>query len=85
MEFAFNGDMLLMARHIRMVTQIQLSEQSGIDQGRISRLEQHEVFPDQAEVDALVRALRFPPSFFFREGEYPHPAYRLPCGYHLTF
>lgn len=64
-----NPEMLILAREIRGMTQTELAETSGIDQGRISRYEGSlRTIPDD-ELHILAKALSFPVAFFYRDGK----------------
>jgi Zn-dependent peptidase ImmA (M78 family) len=64
-----NPEMLTLAREVRGVTQTELAEKSGIDQGRISRYEGGIKSIPQDELNTLADVLSFPIEFFFREGK----------------
>jgi transcriptional regulator with XRE-family HTH domain len=78
----FNGYMLELGRGIRGMTQVQLSEKSGVSQAAISRYENGEEIPYSDVVEQLAIALCFPFIFFTREGK-PHPKqmYELYCNH----
>jgi Zn-dependent peptidase ImmA (M78 family)/DNA-binding XRE family transcriptional regulator len=61
----FNPNRLVLARKRRRLTSKELAEQVGISPVTVSRLESASNEPEDATVDALVRALRFPREFFF--------------------
>lgn len=64
----FNPDMLIIARQIRMLTQVELAEMTGIRQDQISRMETGEEYADDAEIKRLSKALHFPVAHFHRKG-----------------
>lgn len=64
-----NPDMLILAREIRGMTQKELANISGIDQGRISRYEGGIKEISEEELEELANALSFPLSFFLRGGK----------------
>lgn len=76
----FAGEMLVLARQIRKVTQKGLSERLGgsIDQGTLSKIERGRVTPSPEQVDAFARELGVRPSFFAGHGALAQP----PVSYH---
>lgn len=63
-----NSEMLILAREVRGLTQAQLAEVSGIDQGSLSRYEGAlKTVPDY-DLRRIADALRFPVKFFLQEG-----------------
>lgn len=73
-----NRHMLIMAREIRAMTQQQLADASGIDQGAISRYENGEKRLTGDAVKAFSEALSFPIAFFCREYK-PVPMLHIQC------
>lgn len=63
-----NPEMLMLARELRGLTQAQLSELSGIDQGSISRYEGGLKDIPVSDLDRIAQALRFPTDFFSQPG-----------------
>ncbi len=73
-----NPHLLILARELRGLTQAQLAESSGIDQGAISRYE-NGMKPISSEViEVLAAALSFPVAFFCREYQ-PVPMLHIEC------
>ena len=70
MSDTFNHEMVQMARESRGWTQTQLSSESGLTQGFISRLEAGEKHASEEKIAALASALSYPRSFFFQRGSY---------------
>ncbi len=66
MAHRFNPHMLVMGRHIRGLTQVDLAGLAGIEQGTISRLESGDMPAKVETVDKLAQALSFPTAFFYR-------------------
>jgi transcriptional regulator with XRE-family HTH domain len=73
-----NRHMLIMAREIRSMTQQQLADASGIDQGAISRYENGEKRLTEDAVKAFSEALSFPIAFFCQVYE-PVPLFHIQC------
>jgi transcriptional regulator with XRE-family HTH domain len=73
-----NRHLLILAREVRGLTQDELAELSGIDQGLISRHETgwRPISPD--ELAKYVEALGFPAAWFYQEYE-PVPAFHIQC------
>ena len=66
MPHKFNPHMLVMGRHIRGMTQVELATAAKLQQGTISKLENGEM-PASAEiVDKLSVALYYPVAFFYQ-------------------
>lgn len=64
-----NAEMLILAREIRGITQTELANLSGIDQGRISRYEGGLKSIPSEELEIIASALSFPVDFFWQEGK----------------
>lgn len=73
-----NRHLLILAREVRGITQQQLADASGVDQGAISRYENGEKHLTGEVVKVFSEALRFPIAFFCREYE-PQPAFHIQC------
>jgi Zn-dependent peptidase ImmA (M78 family) len=69
MNHTANADMLILAREIRGLTQKQLSDATGIDQGRISRYEGGLKAIPEDELQILAETLSFPLPFFLSDGK----------------
>ncbi len=69
MRKEFNPEMLILAREVRGITQKQLAELSGIDQGSVSRYEGGIKSISDHDLKLISEALHFPTGFFFRRGE----------------
>lgn len=67
-EKPFNGDMLTLAREIRMLTRKQLSEAARIPVNAIKRFERGLATPSPFELKSLGDFLGVLPAFFFRQG-----------------
>lgn len=65
----FNPRALKAVRGFRLMTQVTLSEKTGIDRCRIARLEKTPIGfnPSDEEVDSLAKALDWPKAFFFED------------------
>ncbi len=59
---------LKIVRVLSGFTQDELSQKSGVDRARISRIERGYIRPSQREADALGRTLGCSPSVLFEEG-----------------
>jgi Zn-dependent peptidase ImmA (M78 family) len=64
----FNAEMMIVARQSRRFSQTQLAKELGMTQGSISKIESGYIVPDIEFAKKLAAALKFSPSFFFREG-----------------
>lgn len=71
MNAELNPDLLLLARQYRGMSQVDVAEASGLDQGHYSRIERGLLngAPSDSTVDAIAGALRFPKAFFFQDDE----------------
>lgn len=69
----FNADMLALARELRGLSQVELSQETGIDQGLISKYECQLRQPSEQDLNRFANALKFPRAFFFREGRIYDP------------
>lgn len=61
----FNSARLSLARRRRKLTKKGLAELAGLDQKSIIRYEKGEVYPNEDNLSALSKILRFPKDFFF--------------------
>ena len=68
MNKTVNPEMLTLAREIRGVTQKQVSESSGVRQGKISRYEGGLAPVSDSDLSRLAQALEFPTEFFNQKG-----------------
>lgn len=74
-----NGEMLLLARKRRRVTQKDLATGAGVAQAKISRIENGtKSVLSEEEIRSIARFLGFPESFFFEQ----EPLYRTPLSLH---
>lgn len=73
-EQKINPKMLMLAREARGLTQLELAEQAGINRSNISRFEQDYTGFSDDVVGKLMKALRFPKSFFLQQQEILPPA-----------
>ncbi|CAK7192554.1 hypothetical protein COMNV_00756 [Commensalibacter sp. Nvir] len=65
----FNGDLLLLARNLRGLTQkqlIKLMDDTNITQGTLSKIEHGLLEPNQKQVELIANALSFRKNFFFQ-------------------
>jgi len=68
--------MVILARQVEGLTQLELSRMLGIDQGKLSKIEHGLIRINEELFDALCTALNFPRDFFFQPGEiYPTELY----------
>ena len=67
MDKKFNGRMLMLARQVRRMSQVELVRAVGgsLAQGTLSKVEHGRFQPDAEMVDALAKALRVKSVFFF--------------------
>jgi transcriptional regulator with XRE-family HTH domain len=68
-----NRHLLVLAREVRGLTQTELAEKSGIDQGVISRFETGWRLIQLEALAKLAEALHFPEAFFCQDYEPPAP------------
>lgn len=63
----FNGDLLLLGRNLRQLTQKQLIAEmnNGITQGTLSKIEHGLLEPTQEQVESIAKALHLRPKFFY--------------------
>ncbi|WP_432256041.1 XRE family transcriptional regulator [Limimaricola sp. AA108-03] len=74
-----NGEMLLLARNRRRITQTELARETGVAQAAISRIENGTRDGlSQEEIQSIARFLEFPISFFYEQD----PLYRTPMSLH---
>lgn len=66
MALQFNSKILLIARQARRLSQLELSELTGIDQGLLSKIENGLREPTEDVVSRLSEKLGFPQGFFFQ-------------------
>ena len=72
MEQTVNPEMIILARESRGLTQKQLSEQIGIEQYELSRIENGIIGISEFNLQNLAKKLDYPRGFFFQEFEiYP--------------
>ncbi|WP_440978599.1 helix-turn-helix domain-containing protein [Sphingomonas pseudosanguinis] len=67
----FNGELLLMARQFRGMSQAEVASIANLDQGNYSRLERGLMNgpPSEATVESVARAVKFPSSFFYQRSD----------------
>lgn len=71
-----NPNMLILARQVEGLTQLELSRMIGIDQGKLSKIEHGLIRVNEELFEAICVALHFPREFFFQPGEiYPTELY----------
>jgi Zn-dependent peptidase ImmA (M78 family) len=70
---SFNGEMLVLARESRRMTQRELADASATKQSAISKAEAGLVQPQPSSIDAWASALRYRREFFLRNEEAPAP------------
>jgi Zn-dependent peptidase ImmA (M78 family) len=80
MASQFNSKILLVARQARGLSQLELSERTGIDQGLLSKIENGLREPTEAVVNRLSEKLGFPQGFFYQSGR----VYGLPVSVHAS-
>jgi Zn-dependent peptidase ImmA (M78 family)/DNA-binding XRE family transcriptional regulator len=68
-EQRFNSMMVTLAREFRELTQRDLAELLNISQGKLSKVEQDSQSLNEELEEQLSKALNFPISFFYQEGE----------------
>ncbi len=66
MERFPNHEMVTLAREARGMTQAALAQHSGLSQPTISKIEHGLLDLGEEHIEAFSRALRYPPTFFFR-------------------
>jgi Zn-dependent peptidase ImmA (M78 family) len=64
----FNSKMLLIARQARRLSQLELSDSTGVDQGLLSKIENGLREPTEDVVNRLSKTLEFPKDFFYQSG-----------------
>jgi len=79
MASQFNYRVLLIARQARRLSQLELSELTGIDQGLLSKVENGLREPTEDVVNRLSDKLGFPQDFFYQSGR----VYGLPVSVHV--
>lgn len=62
-----NSKILILAREARCITQVELSEMLGVEQGTISKIEKEILTAEDKFVEKISRALDFPISFFYQD------------------
>jgi Zn-dependent peptidase ImmA (M78 family)/transcriptional regulator with XRE-family HTH domain len=67
MNKAFNGELLMLARQTRKVSQAELVSclNGAISQAQLSKLEHGHLQPDERLVERIAEALKYKPSFFY--------------------
>lgn len=68
----FNGWMLILARHLRMITLDELADHLAIDRVTLLRYESGAEYPTAEHVKQIAHSLDFPMGFFLRPGRL-HP------------
>lgn len=63
----FNPEMLILAREMRGLSQEELAAKMKIQQGTLSKIE-NGVMDASEQLESIYKTLKFPKSFFFREG-----------------
>jgi Zn-dependent peptidase ImmA (M78 family)/DNA-binding XRE family transcriptional regulator len=66
MSSQFNGDLLVVAREMRGMSQAFLAEQSGVTQGNLSKIENALTQPSSETITSLAETLDFPETFFMQ-------------------
>ncbi|MCJ2089920.1 XRE family transcriptional regulator [Methylobacterium sp. E-005] len=71
MSAEFNNELLLLARHYRGMSQAEVAEASGLDQGHYSKIERGilNAPPRVESIEAVAKALNFPVSYFLQNDE----------------
>lgn len=71
MTTQFNSELLLLARQYRGMSQTEVSEAAGLDQGHYSRIERGLLngAPSESTIDSVSRVLKFPKGFFYQNDE----------------
>lgn len=77
-DFAFNREMLTLARESRGLTQSRLAKLLNTTQGRISKIENGMLLPQDKLVSRLSKMLDYPESFFYQHG----PVFGLPISFY---
>jgi len=77
----FNSELMRVARQARCFSQAQLSEESGLSQGNISKIENGISEPPGEAAEKIAKALGFPVSFFFQA----YQPFGLPLSVHPMF
>ena len=62
-----NAEILKLAREVRLITQEDLANEIGAEQGTLSKIEKGILQADIKIVDSISKALDFPVSFFYQE------------------
>lgn len=79
LDRSLNGEMVLLARNRRRLTQKELATAAGVPQTAVSRVENGiHVELSIEQVKAIARALRFPAAFLYEQ----EPLYRQPVSLH---
>lgn len=78
MKSSLNPDMLLLARQLRELSQLQLAERSGVSQAQISKIEHSLSEPSEESIAKLAKAVELPESFFRQKDR----LYGLPLSVH---
>lgn len=67
----FNHELLLLARQYRGLSQAEVAQDAGLDQGHYSRIERGLLngAPSAATIEAVAKVLRFPETFFNQNDE----------------
>ncbi|MEM1105759.1 MAG: ImmA/IrrE family metallo-endopeptidase [Pseudomonadota bacterium] len=81
MVHKFNDSLMRIARQARGWSQTELSRQSGVSQGYLSKLENGMIDPHDDVVDKLSRTLAFPKTYFFE----PDHISGLPVSVHSMY
>ena len=69
-----NKNMIVLAREVRGLTQIELAEKIGVTNTTISKMEKGEINVSNEAINSISEATNFPVSFFNQENEiYPEP------------
>ena len=63
----FKADLMGMARELRGLSQTQLAKKLRVTQGKVSKIENGLLTPDESFVQKLSEVLRIPDRFFFRD------------------
>jgi len=67
MDAMFNPNLLIVARQSRGITQKDLAQKAGLDQGYISKIENILTVPPREVVQQFSKILEYPESFFYQE------------------
>lgn len=65
-----NSKMLTMAREARGLTQLELSELTGISRSNINKMELEDIGVNVNAVESFSKVLNFPESFFYQQGDF---------------